>query len=51
MFRRHPDKFPLIDVKTSSGWRVTIGPSAVHLILSIIYIALGAAMFLLGHSP
>jgi len=43
----HSEEFPLIDIKTSSGWRVVIGPCAVRLILRMVYIGVVVGTLLL----
>ena len=48
MFGRQSEKFPLVDVKTSSGWRIVIGPSAASLILRVVYMLVTGALIFLG---
>ena len=49
MLEQRPEKFPLIDIKTSSGARVVIGPCAVRLILRAVSLGLiSRTLFLFG---
>jgi hypothetical protein len=51
MFGTHPEKFPFIDIKTANGWRVVIGPCAVRLILTVVYMGLVVgSLILIGPS-
>jgi hypothetical protein len=48
MLGQHPEKFPLLDMKTSGGGRVIIGPCAVPLVvrtLAIILVAITLCFF------
>ena len=49
MLEQPPEKFPFIDIKTSSGVRVVVGPCAVRLILRMVSIGLiSRTVFLFG---
>jgi hypothetical protein len=43
MFGRQSERFPLLDVKTSGGGRVVIGPCAAALVLRVLALGLVAA--------
>ena len=51
MFGRQPDRLPLLDVKLPNGVRVTVGPSAVRLLLGALAIGVVAAGLFLAGAP
>ena len=49
MFKRQPDRFPLLDLRTPDGGRLIIGPSAVPLIVGTLSMVLVAVtLFFFG---
>jgi hypothetical protein len=48
MFGSRSEKFPLVDIKTASGWRMIIGPCAVRLILRLVHLLVGGALIWFG---